>query len=110
MSIEKPIYDKRNLERLNGNVIKLPIHDEWWKIKEKLEEETNGKEETKKRKEIKVVSAPDPDDAWFGLWENLSGQGIVPRGIETLIDFKRWFYKQDLDVELFSRGGLASLI
>jgi len=56
------------------------------------------------------VSAPHPDDAWFGLWKNLSGQGIVPRGIETLIDFKRWFYKQDLDVELFSCGGLASLI
>ena len=109
MSIEKPIYDKRDLKRLNGNVIDITplLKDEWWKIKE---EETNGKEETKKRKEIKVVSAPDPDDAWFGLWENLSGQGIVPRGIETLIDFKRWFYKQDLDVEMFSQGGLASLI
>jgi len=57
-----------------------------------------------------IFPAPHPDDAWFGLWKNLSGQGIVPRGIETLIDFKRWFYKQDLDVELFYRGGLASLI
>ena len=57
MSIEKTIYDKRNLERLNGNVIKLPVHDEWWKIKEKLEEETNGDDESKKiKKEIKVAS------------------------------------------------------
>ena len=51
--IEKTIYDKRNLPRLNGNVIDITplIKDEWWKIKEKLEEEKNGKEETKLKKE-----------------------------------------------------------
>ena len=56
MSIEKTIYDKRNLERLNGNVIKLPVHDEWWKIKEKLEEETNGDDESKKIKKEDFIS------------------------------------------------------
>ena len=101
MTIDKSIRYE-DLPKLNGNVIDITplIKDEWWKIKEKLEEETNGN----------LASTPHPDDAWVGLWENLNSQGIVPRGIETLIDFKNWFYKQDLDVELFSRGGIASLI
>ena len=59
---------------------------------------------------IKLASAPHPSESWFGLWEDLDSQGIVPKGIKTLTDFLRWFYKQDLDVEMFSRGGIASLI
>ena len=101
MTIDKRIRYE-DLPKLNGNVIDITplIKDEWWKIKEKLEEETNGD----------LASAPHLDERWFGLWENLDGQGIVPKGIKTLIDFKNWFHKQNLDVEMFSRGGLASLI
>jgi len=57
-----------------------------------------------------MSSAHHLDDRWFGLWEDLDGQGIVPFGIKTLTDFKNWFHKQELDVEMFSRGGIASLI
>ena len=99
-----------DLERLNGNIIKLPVHDEWWKIKEKLEEETNGDDETKIIDNGKVASAPHPDESWFGLWDDLDGKGIVPKSIRTLTEFKKWFYQQDLDVEMFSRGGIASLM
>ena len=140
------------LPKLNGNVIDITplIKDEWYKIKEKLEEEKNGKEETKLKKrkyafateeqeriadklwsielkkmdsnpdyipkiidpetiDIKLTSAPHPGESWFGLWEDLDSKGIVPKGIKTITDFKKWFHKQDLDVEMFSRGGLASL-
>jgi hypothetical protein len=108
MTIDKSIRYE-DLPKLNGNVIDITplIRDEWWKIKEKLEEETNGEKETKI---INLASAPHPDESWFSLWEDLDGQGIVPLGIKTLTDFKNWFHKQDLDVELFSRGGIASLM
>ena len=101
MTIDKRIRYE-DLPKLNGNVIDITplIKDEWWKIKEKLEEETNGD----------LASAPHPDDNWFSLWEDLDIKGLVPKGIKKLNDFKNWFHKQDLDVELFSRGGIASLI
>ena len=110
MSIEKSIRYE-DLKRLNGNVIDITplIKDEWWRIKEKLEEKTNGEEESKKIEKIKLASAPHLDERWFGLWEDLDDRGIIPRGIKTLTDFKIWFYKQNLDVEMFSRGGLAAI-
>ena len=108
----KPIYEKKKYKKLNGNVFELPVSDEWWLIREEEEKENDDDKESRKKlkKEMLMASAPHPDDAWIGLWENLNSKGIVPRGIETLIDFKRWFHKQDLDIEMFSRGGLVSLI
>lgn len=151
MSIDKTIYDKRKLKYLNGNVIDIHnlLQDDWFKIKEKLEEETDDEKETKLKKKrytttdeqqreadrlwsielkkmdsnpdyipkitdpenlnIKLASSPHPDENWFSLWEDLDIKGLVPKGIKKLNDFKKWFNKQDLDIEMFSRGGLASL-
>ena len=108
----KPIYEKKKYKKLNGNVFELPVSDEWWLIREEEEKENDDDKESRKKlkKEMLMASAPHPGESWLGLWENLDSQGIVPKGIKTLTDFKIWFHKQDLDVEMFSRGGLASLI
>ena len=59
-----------------------------------------------------MVSAPHPDEAWFGLWETLSEKGIVPIEIETLNDFKNWFHNQNMDMGSIDEQdqGIASLI
>lgn len=104
--------DKKNLPI---NVIPFPFKKSFKDELEEMEREKKRLEKDKKTFDpesinIKLASAPHLDDRWFGLWEDLDGQGIVPLGIKTLTDFKRWFYKQELDVEMFSRGGIASLI
>ena len=57
-----------------------------------------------------MASAPHPDEAWIGLWENLSEQGMVPIEIETLEDFKNWFHNQDFDMGSMSEEGIASIV
>jgi len=59
---------------------------------------------------IEMASAPHPDEAWIGLWENLSEQGMVPIEIETLEDFKNWFHNQDFDMGSMSEEGIASIV
>ena len=112
MSIEKTIYDKRNLERLNGNVIKLPVHDEWWKIKEKLEEELNGDDESKKiKKEIKVASyEPEIDNPIMALefWHERWLAHPLRHKFKTLKDFIS--YSMSEEDQPFSEGGLVSLL
>ena len=59
-----------------------------------------------------MASAPHPDEAWLGLWENLSEKGIVPIEIETLNDFKNWFHNQNMDMGSINEQdqGIASLV
>jgi len=57
-----------------------------------------------------MASAPHPDEAWYGLWENLNEKGIVPIEIETLNDFKNWFHNQDMDMGQINEEGIASIV
>ena len=61
---------------------------------------------------IEMASAPHPDEAWFGLWEDLSEKGIVPIEIETLNDFKNWIHNQNMDLGSIDEQdqGIASLV
>ena len=97
----KPTY-------LNGNVIDLHpyLTDEYWKIK--TEDETDDDESRRKiTEETLIASAPHPDDNWIGLWEDLLEKGIVPKSIRSLTEFKSWFHSQDLDIPLYSAGGIV---
>ena len=110
MSIEKPIYDKRDLKRLNGNVIDITplLKDEWWKIKE---EETNGKEETKKRKEIKVASyIPEIDNAIIAMeyWEDAWLSSPYKDRFKNAYDYMQWSLQEE--DQPFSKGGLVTLM
>ena len=108
--IDKNIYDKRKLERLNGNVIKLPVHDEWWKIKEKLEEEINGDDESKKiKKEIKVASyEPEIDNPIMALefWHERWLAHPLRHKFKTLKDFIS--YSMSEEDQPFHKGGLVN--
>ena len=104
----KPTYEKRKYKKLNGNVFELPISDEWWLIKEEDEKE-NDDDSSKRRitEETLIASAPHPDDNWIGLWDDLDAKGIVPKSIRSLTEFKNWFHSQDLDIPLYSAGGIV---
>ena len=103
----KPIYEKRKYKKLNGNVFELPISDEWWLIKEEDEKENDDDKESRRRLETLMASAPHPDDNWLGLWDDLDAKGIVPKSIRSLTEFKNWFHNQDLDIPLYSTGGIV---
>jgi len=90
--------DKKNLPKnVLPFIFKKPFLQEIQEMEEDDDEARN--------RVIKIASAPHPDESWFGLWEDLDSQGMVPKSIRNLTEFKKWFYKQNLDVEMFSRGG-----
>ena len=113
MSIYKPIYDKRKLKYLNGNVIDIHdlLQDDWFKIKEKLEQETDDEKETKKRKEIKVASyEPEIDNPIMALefWHERWLAHPLRHKFKTLKDFIS--YSMSEEDQPFSEGGLVSLL
>ena len=114
MSIDKTIYDKRKLKYLNGNVIDIHnlLHDDWQKIKENLEEETNGDDESKKiKKEIKVASyEPEIDNPIMAMeyWHEKWLAHPLRHKFKTLKDFIS--YSMSQEDQPFSQGGLVSLL
>ena len=113
MTIDKSIRYE-DLPKLNGNVIDITplIRDEWWKIKEKLEEETNGDDESKKiKKEIKVASyEPEIDNPIMALeyWHERWLAHPLRHKFKTLKDFIS--YSMSEEDQPFSEGGLVSLL
>ena len=62
---------------------------------------------------IEMASGLDPDEHWFSLWQDLDSKGAVPIEIETLDQFKNWFQKQEMDMDMGSMNedqGIASLV
>lgn len=53
---------------------------------------------------FKRASAPHPDEAWLGLWEDLREKGEVPESIRNLQEFKNWFHNQDFDIDMSQRN------
>ena len=98
----------KDLPKLNGNVIDITplIRDEWWRIKEKLEKETNGKEETRKEKQIKLASV-DEDilsmEYWFERWQ----EHPLKNKFRTLKDFISYSLSVE-DQPTFHGGGIVS--
>ena len=92
MTVDKTIYDKRDLKRLNGNVIKLPVIDKWWLIKEEEKENNDDKESRKKRK-IKLASyEPEIDDAIMAMeyWTERFENHRLRNKFKTLREFISW--------------------
>ena len=83
------------------------IKDEWYKIKEKLEEETNGKEETRKEKQIKLASV-DEDILSMEYWLERWQEHPLKNKFRTLKDFIS--YSMSEEDQPFSEGGLVSLL
>ena len=113
MSIDKPIYDKRKLKYLNGNVIDIHdlLQDDWFKIKEKLEQETDDEKETKKRKEIKVASyIPEIDNAIIAMeyWEDAWLSSPYKDRFKNAYDYMQWSLQEE--DQPFSKGGLVTLM
>ena len=112
MALDKILnfYDPKRLERLNGNVIKLPIEDEWWKIRD--EEAPKDDDETRRKKPGARLASYEPEidnpimalEYWHERWLAHPHRNRF----KTLKDFIS--YSMSEEDQPFSEGGLVSLL
>jgi len=108
--IDKEIYDKRKLEKLNGNVIKLPVSDEWWLINEEDKGNTDGDNESKLRVPKKYASYdPEIDDMImaYEYWNERYLQHPLKHKFPNLEAFISWSLSSE-DQPTFNRGGIVN--
>ena len=102
------LYKKKKLERLNGNVIKLPIEDEWWKIRD--EEAPKEDDETRRKKPGARLASYEPeiDNAIiaFEFWSERWLAHPYRNRFKTLKDFISWSMSNE--DQPFHKGGLVN--
>ena len=115
-SVDRKIYDKKKLKRLDGNVIDIApiIEDEWWKIKEKIKEEKDEGEALLKNKKHKLLAykfgatSQSEEDLISRQFENYIND--IDKGeLDPGVSFMKYI-NMILGRDPVSRGGIISVI